>query len=59
MRFVRLLVVREARVAVDAEERSFGVGLQVRRDLVERSGEIVYELQAGLADKRLVLVLVF
>src|SRR5579859_1504606 len=51
VRFIRTLVRREARVAVDAKQRAArgaGIGCQVRRDVIERTREIGDEAQCGL-----------
>src|SRR5512147_965108 len=59
VRFVGLLVVREARLPIDPENRTLRIRFEVRRDLVEMLGEIDYKLHTWLPDEGLVLVFVF
>ena len=61
LRLVRRLVLREADVAVDAEERAAGgsrVGAKVGADLVEERGEVADELQRRFLDAFFVAALV-
>src|SRR5690242_828779 len=61
VRFIGTLVRREARVAVDAKQRSARgprIGHQVRRDVIERSCEIGDKAQCGLMGVGFIFVFV-
>src|SRR5581483_2115736 len=55
---VRALVVREAHIAIDAEQRRLRVATQMRADPMKRFGGVEHETDARFFDDRLVLCLV-